>query len=133
VHRSAALEPQEIRELHRIVTADFIAKLGAFGCPPEQDATVRIAIDGPSGTREEEVGGCVHASDDDASPPRALVNLLERHRWASGDAPATRPQPPTGVGDPCSTSVGCAQPLVCVPAPCVVAPCINGSCQKLDR
>jgi hypothetical protein len=124
VRRFAALDSQEVRELQRIVTAEFVAKLGSFACPQEFDATIRVEIDG----RKQEIGGCVHAADDSA--PRALVRLLEHHRFAAKDAPS-KPIAPSGQGDPCNTATGCAKGLVCVAAPCVVAPCTSGSCQKL--
>jgi hypothetical protein len=130
IKRFAALDPQEIRELHRIVDVPaFVDKVGSFGCPPEYDATIRIELEGPWGVRHDDVGGCVHSSDAAPNAPRALVQLLERHRFASKDAPPTRASQPTGVGDPCNTGVGCAKGLVCVVAPCVVAPCVSGSCQ----
>jgi hypothetical protein len=129
--RFASLDAQETRELHRIVDAPgFLDQLGSFGCPPDPDATVQIEVDLPSGTRREQVGGCVHSSDAQPSPPRALVALLEPHRLASHDTPPAHPLPPTGEGDPCTTGVGCGPGLVCVVAPCVVAPCTSGSCQK---
>ncbi len=128
LRRFSALDSQEIRELHRVATAAFVDKLGSFGCPPEADATVRIDIDGPGGTRKEEVGGCVHATGTE-SPPRALVEMLEHHRWANHDARSTHPKAPSGRGDPCTVGEGCSNGLTCAPSPCVVAPCEWGSCQ----
>ncbi len=130
--RFAALDAQEIRELHRIVDPPaFTDKLGAFGCPPEYDATVRVELEGSWGVRHEEVGGCVHSSDETKpNLPRALVDLLSRHRFASRDAPPTKPLPPSGEGDQCTMNVGCKDGLVCAPFPCVVAPCTTGACQK---
>jgi hypothetical protein len=122
--RFAALEQQEIREMQRIVTPEFVAKLGSFSCAPEADATIRIDVDG----KKQEVGGCVHAGTD--SPPRALVELLARHRFSAKAAPTTRPQVPTGAGDPCTSDVGCGKGLVCAISPCVVAPCTSGNCQR---
>jgi hypothetical protein len=121
--RFAALDTQEVLEMNRIVTRDFLSKLGSFPCAPESDATVRIEIDGHA----QEVGGCVHASS--SSAPRDLVQLLERHRFVSHDAPPTHPVVPSGKGDPCNIDTGCAKGLKCVASPCVVAPCTSGSCQ----
>jgi hypothetical protein len=123
--RFAALDAQEVRELHRIVTSDFVAKLGSFACSPEFDATVRIDVDG----RGQEVGGCVHASAE--SPPRRVVQLLERYRFASQSTPVRPPIVPSGAGDPCTADVGCGKGLVCAVAPCVVAPCTSGTCQRV--
>jgi hypothetical protein len=129
VRRFAALSPQEIRELHRIVDAPgFLEQVGSFGCSPAPDASVSLEVDGPFGTRKDAIGGCVHSADAQSSPPRALVELLEHHRWASGDAQNAHPHPPNGEGDSCTTDTGCAAGLVCVVAPCVVAPCTSGTC-----
>ncbi len=125
--RFTALDAQEVRELHRIVTADFIAHIGSFRCVPEYDATIRIDIDG----HKQEVGGCVRQADGRENAPRALVEMLEHHRFASHDAPSKHPTAPSGQGDPCNTATGCASGLTCVVSPCVVAPCTSGSCQKL--
>jgi hypothetical protein len=83
-----------------------------------------------TGKRSQSIGGCVHSSDAKVSPPRSLVQLLERYRFATRNPPPSPARPPTGEGDPCTTSVGCGPGLVCVPAPCVVAPCVSGACQK---
>jgi len=123
VRRFSALDSQEIRELHRIATGDFVSKLGSFPCTPESDATIRIDIDG----HKQEIGGCVHAPS--ANAPRALIELVEHHRWASHDAKSTHEKPPSGAGDPCNVATGCGAGLMCVASPCVVAPCTSGSCQ----
>jgi hypothetical protein len=125
VRRFAALEPQEIRELHRIVTADFVATLGSLACPGEFDATIRLEID----ARKQEIAGCARSPVDNSV--RALVALLERHRFAGHSAPPQHPVLPSGAGDPCDVATGCAPGLTCVVSPCVVAPCTSGSCQKL--
>jgi hypothetical protein len=128
----AALDSREIEELHRIVPA-FVDKLGSFGCPPEYDATVSAELYGPWGVKREEVGGCVRSPDSAPNAPRALVQLLERHRFATRDAPSTRPARPARparAGDPCSIEVGCDEGLVCAVFPCAVAPCVSGSCQE---
>lgn len=122
--RFAALDAQEVRELGRIVTPEFVAKLGSFPCAPSSDATIRLEID----DHKQEIAGCTLAQRDTA--PGKLVELLERHRFATHDKPADRTVVPTGVGDPCNTATGCARGLQCVPSPCVVAPCTSGSCQK---
>jgi hypothetical protein len=126
VRRFAALDSQEVRELHRLVTAQFVATLGSFDCAPSADATIHIEIDGPRGARRQEVSTCAASS-----APRALVEMLEHHRWSAHDAKPTHPKPPSGQGDSCDTATGCGKGLQCVPAPCVVAPCLQGSCQKL--
>jgi hypothetical protein len=130
VRRFDALDPQEIRELHRIVTPAFVEAVGSFGCPAAPDSPVTLEIVGASGTRKEAVGGCVHASEPKPSPPRALVELLDRHRWATRDVKPTSPRPPSGEGDPCHASIGCGPGLTCDLAPCAVAPCTSGACRK---
>ncbi len=118
VRRFSALDSQEVRELHRVVTPELIAKLGTYACTPE--TPVRIEVDGKV--------GCVPASAD--SPLATLAQMLEHHRSASHDTKPTHPKPPSGQGDPCQVSEGCGPGLVCVASPCVVAPCESGSCQK---
>lgn len=124
VKRYAALDAQEVRELHRLVTPDFVARLGTFPCDLSPDATIRIDVESSKGLRSQEVGAC--PAD---SPARAIVEMLEHHRWASHDAKPAHPKPPSGQGDPCDTTTGCGKGLQCIPAPCVVAPCTSGSCQ----
>jgi hypothetical protein len=126
VRRFSALDTQEVRELHRLVTAEFVSTLGSFDCAPSADASIRIEIDGPKGTRAQEVSTCGAST-----PPHALVEMLAHHRWAAHDAKPTNPTPPSGQGDPCDTATGCGKGLVCVAAPCVVAPCTSGSCQSI--
>jgi hypothetical protein len=126
VRRFASLEAQEVREMNRIVTRDFVAKLGSLSCAPGPDASVVVTIDGHS----QDVSGC--ALSDTPSASHDLVALLSRHRSASHDAPETHPVVPTGAGDPCNVAIGCGKGLQCVPAPCVVAPCTSGSCQRLQ-
>jgi hypothetical protein len=124
--RFAALDMQEIRELHRLVTPEFVSALGSLACAASADATIRVEIDDAHGTHKQEVSACAPAT-----PPRTLIEMLEHHRWASHDVTPTHPKPPSGQGDPCNTATGCGKGLQCVAAPCVVAPCTSGSCQKL--
>ena len=130
MRRFAALDPQEVRELHRIVDGELADKLGALGCPPEYDATIRVELEGPWGVRHDEIGGCAHLPDPKPNLPRRLIDLLARHRFANRDAPATNPTPPSGEGDPCTVDLGCANGLVCAVFPCLVAPCTSGACRK---
>jgi hypothetical protein len=123
--RFSSLETQERLEMNRIVTHDFVAKLGTLQCSPGPDASVTLTIDGHT----QDISGC--AQGEASSPAHDLVALLSRHRSASKDAPQTHPVLPTGVGDSCTTSIGCGKGLQCVPSPCVVAPCTSGSCQKI--
>lgn len=123
--RFSSLETQERLEMNRIVTHDFVAKLGTLSCASGQDANVTLTIDGHS----QDISGC--ALGEASSPAHDLVALLSRHRSAAHDAPQTHPVVPTGAGDTCNTSTGCGKGLQCVPSPCVVAPCTSGSCQKL--
>jgi hypothetical protein len=130
VRRFSALESQEVRELHRVVTSGFVERLGSCGGAAARAATVRIEVDSASGeTRKEEVAGCVSSTSPETAPPRALVEMLEHHRWSSHDAKPQHPKPPSGQGDPCTVSEGCGTGLICVASPCVVAPCESGSCQ----
>jgi hypothetical protein len=129
VKRFATLEAQEIRELQRMVTPAFLAAVGSFPCPPDPDASVVLEIVDATGRRSQSIGGCVHGGAK-ASPPGSLVHLLERYRFATRNPPPSPVRPPTGEGDPCTTSVGCGKGLVCMPAPCVVAPCVSGACHK---
>jgi hypothetical protein len=134
VRRFSALDSQEIRELHRVVTPGFVEKLGSFHCTAPNDATVRIEVESArGGTRKEEVAGCVSSASPEAAQPRALVELLEHHRWAAHDAKSQHPKPPSGQGDPCTVSEGCGKGLACVASPCVVAPCESGSCQTTTQ
>jgi hypothetical protein len=123
--RFSSLETQERLEMNRIVTHDFVSKVGALPCRIGADANVTLTIDG----RTQDVSSC--ALGQESSPAHDLVALLSRHRSATHDAPSTHPIVPTGVGDSCTTSIGCGKGLQCVPSPCVVAPCTSGSCQKL--
>ena len=123
--RFSSLETQERLEMNRIVTRDFVAKLGSLPCQAGADANVTLTIDGHT----QDISSC--ALGETASPAHDLVALLSRHRSATHDAPQTHPVIPTGAGDSCTTSIGCGKGLQCVPAPCVVAPCTSGSCQKL--
>jgi hypothetical protein len=123
--RFASLETQETLELNRIVTRDFVAKLGSLRCQVGGDANVTLTIDGHS----QDISGC--ALGDAPSPAHDLVALLSRHRSATHDTPPTQPVVPTGEGDTCNTATGCGKGLQCVASPCVVAPCTSGSCQKL--
>ncbi len=123
--RFSSLETQETLEMNRIVTHDFVAKLGSLPCSPGPDANVTLTIDGHS----QDVSSC--ALGDASSPAHDLVALLSRHRSATHDAPQTHPVVPTGAGDTCNTATGCGKDLQCVASPCVVAPCTSGSCQKL--
>ena len=125
VKRFASLETQERLEMNRIVTHDFVSKVGSLPCSPGADANVTIKVDG----REQDVSSC--ALGDAPSPAHDLVALLSRHRSATHDTPPTHPVVPTGAGDSCNTATGCGKGLQCVPAPCVVAPCTSGTCQKL--
>jgi hypothetical protein len=130
VRRFASLTPDETRDLHQIVDAPgFLDKLGSFDCAPDPDASVSVEVDSASGPRKQGVGGCVHSSDASPNAVRALVALLERHRFAQSDAQPAHPRLPSAAGDSCNPSTGCAAGLVCVVAPCVVAPCTNGTCQ----
>jgi hypothetical protein len=124
--RFAALEKQETLEMNRIVTRDFVAKLGSLRCQAGVDANVTLTIDGHS----QDISTC--ALSDAPSLTHDLVTLLSRHRFATHDIPA-RPLVPTGEGDSCNTATGCGKGLQCIPSPCVVAPCTSGSCQKLER
>ncbi|HEX4511902.1 MAG TPA: hypothetical protein VH054_00155 [Polyangiaceae bacterium] len=123
--RFSSLESQETLEMNRIVTHDFVAKLGSLPCSPGADANVMLTIDGHS----QDVSSC--ALGDASSPVHDLVALLSRHRSATHDAPQTHAVVPTGAGDSCNVSTGCGKGLQCVASPCVVAPCTSGSCQKL--
>ena len=125
VRRFSSLDKQETLEMNRIVTHDFIAKLGKLACEPGPDANVTLQIDGHS----QDISSC--ALGQAQSPAHDLVVLLSPHRSATKDAPPTHPVIPTGVGDSCNTATGCGKGLQCVPSPCVVAPCTTGSCQKL--
>jgi hypothetical protein len=111
--------------MNRIVTHDFLAKLGKLPCESGQDANVTLTIDGHS----QDVSSC--ALGESSSPAHDLVALLSRHRSATHDTPSAHPVVPTGAGDSCNTALGCGKGLQCVPSPCVVAPCTTGSCQKL--
>ncbi|HEY2365341.1 MAG TPA: hypothetical protein VGH87_03105 [Polyangiaceae bacterium] len=123
--RFSSLESQETLEMNRIVTHDFVAKLGKLPCDSGQDANVTLTIDGHS----QDVSSC--ALGEASSPAHDLVALLSRHRSATHDMPPTHPVVPTGAGDSCNVGTGCGKGLQCVPSPCVVAPCTSGSCQKL--
>jgi hypothetical protein len=123
--RFSSLDSQEVRELHRVITGDFVRGLGSFDCRLTHDAIIRIELDVPNGTRKQEVAGCLQSS-----PPGQLVEMLEHHRSTARDEPPKHPKPPSGEGDPCDTGTGCGPGLMCVPAPCVVAPCTSGSCQR---
>ena len=125
VRRFSSLEQQETLEMNRIVTRDFVAKLGSLPCTPGPDANVTLTIDGHT----QDVSSC--ALGDASSPAHDLVALLARHRSATHDAPQTHPVVPTGAGDACNISIGCGKGLQCVVSPCVVAPCTSGSCQKM--
>ncbi len=125
----ASLESDEARELDRLMTPELVAKIGSLDCAPEYDATLRLEVDGAFGTRKQEIGGCVHASESKPDPVRTLVGLLDHHRFATQNLKADHLPIPTQPGDPCNVSAGCSSGLVCIPAPCVVAPCVSGSCQ----
>ncbi len=123
--RFSSLEAQEVREMNRIVTRDFIAQLGSLPCSAGNDASVTLAVD----DHHQDVSSC--ALSQSPSAAHDLVALLSRHRFASTPAPRAHPIVPTGAGDPCDTATGCGRGLQCVPAPCVVAPCTSGTCQKI--
>ena len=125
VRRFSSLEKQEMLEMNRIVTHDFVAKVGSLPCSPGADANVTLTIDGHA----QDVSSC--ALGDAASPAHDLVALLSRHRSATHDTSPAHPVVPTGAGDSCNVSIGCGKGLQCVVSPCVVAPCTSGSCQKL--
>jgi len=125
VKRFSSLDHQETLEMNRIVTHDFVAKLGSLPCQVGADANVTLMIDGHT----QDVSSC--ALGDASSPAHDLVALLSRHRSATKDTPPLHPVLPSGVGDSCNISTGCAKGLQCVVSPCVVAPCTSGACQKL--
>src|SRR5678815_3720347 len=96
VRRFSSLDHQETLEMNRIVTHDFIAKLGSLPCSSGEDANVTLKID----IRSQDVSGC--ALGEASSPAHDLVALLSRHRSATKDTPPTHPVVPTGAGDSCN-------------------------------
>jgi hypothetical protein len=125
VKRFSSLDHQETLEMNRIVTHDFVAKVGSLHCQVGPDANVTLTIDGHS----QDISSC--ALGNASSPAHDLVALLSRHRSSAKDAPLAHPVVPSGAGDSCDIATGCGKGLQCVPAPCVVAPCTSGTCQKL--